>query len=300
MGRRPEPIPVPDEYKYLVPDETHRFWIKGEPLGYVIRNGFLKLLEWFVDREPELAVKLKKLGYSEEDACGLAAEAGQLEVLLWLRMGRSRWDETIRGRAIKGGHPKVVFWALVTEPISFSVRYSEFSLVAGKSGDPKMVEAVLHGPSEGLRYNIGLELCFVGAASRGHLDLLKWLKDNHGLPTGIQVRERTCNAAIKGGHLPVLEWMVQNGLDAWPMGSSYHAAKTGRKDLVVFLLEHGHREFGTMTCAGAAESGNLDLLIYLREELGVPWGVDTCSCAVKSGNLDMLKWARDSGCPLTD
>ena len=47
--------------------------------------------------------------------------------------------------------------------------------------------------------------CFA-AADHGHLDVLKWLREN-----GCPWDEETCAYAARGGHLEVLKWARENG-----------------------------------------------------------------------------------------
>ena len=47
------------------------------------------------------------------------------------------------------------------------------------------------------------------AASRGHLEVLKWLREN-----GCEWNSSTCNNAALEGHLEVLKWAHENGIVA--------------------------------------------------------------------------------------
>ena len=75
-----------------------------------------------------------------------------------------------------------------------------------------------------------------GAAARGDVEMLKWLRAK-----GCPWDEGTCAAAAYGGHLEVLKWLRAGGCpwDNW-------------------------------TCAYAAEGGNLEVPKWLRAE-GCPW-----------------------------
>ena len=86
-------------------------------------------------------------------------------------------------------------------------------------------------------------------ALRGHLDVLKWARQN-----GCEWDEETCRAAALGGHLEVLKWARQNGCP-WD----------GR------------------TCWAAAYGGHLEVLRWLRQN-GCPWDEVTCSSAALGGH----------------
>ena len=56
--------------------------------------------------------------------------------------------------------------------------------------------------------------CSEAAASEGHLDVLKMiLRNENRNPTWIGWKTSTCANAARGGHLEVLKWLRENG---WP------------------------------------------------------------------------------------
>ena len=89
------------------------------------------------------------------------------------------------------------------------------------------------------------------AAEHGHLDVLKWARDN-----GCPWDEKTCYRAAKHGHLEVLKWARENGCP-WNEG----------------------------TCAGAAEGGHLEMLKWAREN-GCPMDEDTRKIAASMGYVE--------------
>ena len=125
-----------------------------------------------------------------------------------------------------------------------------------KSDNIKLLKILLnHNPIYG-------KYITYGAASNGHLDVLKWAREN-----GCKWNSLTCAYAAENGHLNVLKWARENGC-----------------------------EWDSSTCKCAAQNGNLDVLKWAREN-GCKWDSWTCKFADGNGHLDVLKWARENGCP---
>ena len=100
------------------------------------------------------------------------------------------------------------------------------------------------------------------AASRGHLEILKWAHSN-----GCPWDRWTCMNASENGHLEVLEWAISQKCpwDEW-------------------------------TCYYAAENNHLNILEWAHSN-GCPWDEWTCVSAAENGHLEVLMWAIENGCP---
>ncbi len=72
------------------------------------------------------------------------------------------------------------------------------------------------------------------AALCGHLELLKWLRDNGGCPWGIM----TCENAAEGGHLELLKWVRNEGCP-WDKRVCSYAAKGGYLELLKWAKDNG-------------------------------------------------------------
>jgi len=64
------------------------------------------------------------------------------------------------------------------------------------------------------------------AAQRGHLEVLKWAREN-----GCPWYEKTCAYAAAGGHLEVLKWARANGCP-WDERTCTHAAEGGHLEVL--------------------------------------------------------------------
>ena len=107
------------------------------------------------------------------------------------------------------------------------------------------------------------ETCYF-AAQFGHLNVLKWCRDN-----GCPWDERTCAAAAENGHLEVLQWC---------------------------RLPVNACRWDKNTCRCAARNGHLEVLQWCRKH-GCPWDNDTCLFAARGGHLNVLQWCIENGCP---
>lgn len=101
------------------------------------------------------------------------------------------------------------------------------------------------------------------AACNGRVDTIEWMCSTYGVKPTCE----TFAAAVEGGSLPVLTW----------------------------LLEHDC-PWGARTCAQAAWMGNLKVLKWLREN-GCPWDHRTREMAMMRSKQEVLTWANDNGCP---
>ena len=129
----------------------------------------------------------------------------------------------------------------------------------------------------------------VAAAREGHLDVLKYLHENH-----CPWDEWTCARAAEGGHLDVLEYLHEKGCP-WNRRTCELAALRGHLEVLEYLHEKGC-PWNERTCTSAAVRGHLEVLKYAHEK-GCPWDEETCSGAALGGHLEVLQYAYEKGCP---
>jgi hypothetical protein len=127
------------------------------------------------------------------------------------------------------------------------------------------------------------------AASGGHLETLRWLRQN-----GCPWREPACAFAAWDGHLETLRWLRENGCP-WDQRTCSCAASGGHLGVLEWARENGC-PWGKGTCQAAAKGGHLEVLQWLRRN-GCPWDEETCAWAASGGHLETLRWARENGCP---
>jgi len=127
------------------------------------------------------------------------------------------------------------------------------------------------------------------AGMNGHLKVLQWLRAN-----GCPWNSDTCAYAALNGHLDVLKWARENGCD-WDIWTCANAALNGHLEVLKWARKNGC-EWNSWTCTKAAFNGHLEVLKWAREN-GCDWNSNTCTKAVLNGHLEVLKWARENGCP---
>ena len=94
------------------------------------------------------------------------------------------------------------------------------------------------------------------AALNGHLEILKWAREN-----GCPWDSNTCANAALNGHLEVLKWARENGC---PWDSA--------------------------TCTYAAENGHLEVLVWAQEN-GCPWDYEKClNIAKQMNHTAIIDW----------
>ena len=166
--------------------------------------------------------------------CSTAADAGQLEVLKWLRSNNCPWDKETCNRAVTGGYLEVLQWVrqegcpwdgttslraaacgrleifkwVIQEGCPWTK--DAFSVAAGCGHCPIIEFAVQNN------YELDLLGCLRGATKWGYLTVLEYLNQSHSWVTNIsrEVAEELCFSAILGGYENIILWFKTNSL-AW-------------------------------------------------------------------------------------
>ncbi|KAL6045268.1 Ankyrin repeat domain-containing protein [Balamuthia mandrillaris] len=280
----------------------------------------------------------------DEHACAAAAAHGHLEVLKWLHAHGCPWTEDTTDAAAEQGHFGVLKWAyehgcainwewifhyaarrankamLEWAKKTSKIRPSEVCMDLSYAGD---VELLCWARAKGFPFEPVFDQSPCGAAAaEGHLDVLKWLRENDcpwydthavaqaAVSGGLQVLQwlqeaqgelfdsnslsGVCTVAATQGKLKIVQWAFENG------GSLSHqvidkAATGGHLELIKWARENGCL-WTPSAAANAAQMGHLETLKWLHEN-GCPWNEKTCIKAARNGHLEILKWARSQGCP---
>ncbi|ATZ81196.1 ankyrin repeat domain-containing protein [Bodo saltans virus] len=127
------------------------------------------------------------------------------------------------------------------------------------------------------------------AASKGHLECLKYAHEN-GCPCDIN----TCLNAAYYGQLECLKYAHENGCP-WNANTCLYAAQNGHLECLKYAHDNGC-PWNKWTCEIAAQNGHLECLKYLHEN-GCHWSKDTYRFAKRNGHLECVQYARENGCP---
>ena len=76
--------------------------------------------------------------------------------------------------------------------------------------------------------------CAEGAAQRGHLEVLQWLRANHCPWNSVKV----CASAARGGQLAALQWLRATGCD-WDAHVCFEAIRKGDVEMLRWARENG-------------------------------------------------------------
>jgi hypothetical protein len=128
------------------------------------------------------------------------------------------------------------------------------------------------------------------SVENGHLNVVIWLHEQ-----GIEILETgNCSHAASAGHLHVLQWLRANECP-WDTQTCEHAAEGGHLHILQWARANGCLcDENTCTCAAA--EGDLPMLQWASAN-DCPWDASTCYWAARNGHLHVLQWAIDNGCP---
>ena len=132
-----------------------------------------------------------------------------------------------------------------------------------------------------------------GAALGGHLDLLKWLRQE-----GFPWDHSTCYAAAESGNLELFNWVVENKC-MWHKYTSNAAALGGNIEIFKYAYKRKindpyYEDDYDLSYNGLIKNGdcNLEMTIWLHENGYLFDGLSelsTCTAAA-NGDLELLKW----------
>ena len=129
------------------------------------------------------------------------------------------------------------------------------------------------------------------AASLGGKRQLKW-----AMQTKCPMGRWTVSAAVRFGDVDILKAGKIFGCPpSQNARASCLAARSGRVDILEWLLENDHPWDATV-CTAAAQGGQLACLKWLRDK-GCPWDEATFKAASKRKDSEMLQWLSKNGCP---
>lgn len=99
--------------------------------------------------------------------------------------------------------------------------------------------------------------------------------------------------AIRGGHLPLLQWLLSNGYPYYPI-ISREAVQYGQMEILKWL----HLTFGLheKICAIAAEYGQLEMLVWTHG-VGYALTIEILIHSMKGSHYAIMDWAMTNDCP---
>jgi hypothetical protein len=131
------------------------------------------------------------------------------------------------------------------------------------------------------------------AAEQGNLEMVKYCIANE-----CPIDESACAFAASNGHLEVLKYLREEGKAPWDSRTAAWAAENGHLHILEYLVERKFDKYNEWACTLAAKYGYLDCLKYLHETAKAPWDSWGVFWAHKNNHLQCLQYLRDNNCPL--
>ena len=131
------------------------------------------------------------------------------------------------------------------------------------------------------------------AARQGNLEMVKYCVANE-----CPIDEWACTCAAENGHLEVLKYLREEVKAPWGWGTAAWAAQNGHLHILEYLVERKFDEYDHWACQWAAENGHLDCLKYLHETAKAPWDDFAVREAHKKNQTECLQYLLDNNCPL--
>ena len=131
------------------------------------------------------------------------------------------------------------------------------------------------------------------AAEHGNLEMVKYCVANE-----CPIDEMACAWAADGGHLEVLKYLREEAKAPWGEYTATWAAENGHLHILEYLVERKFVEYVEYACEYAAKFGHLDCLKYLRETAKAPWDEEAVREAHENNRIECLQYLLDNDCPL--
>ncbi len=205
----------------------------------------------FLARNPDKREISKYIIGWNGEACNIAAERGNLDILRFLIEHDCPIDEQAASGAAKHDHFDCLKYL-----VNNGAPYDESIFInAAGSGNMEMIEWTLQF------YTIKEwgEVACVKAAKNGHIPVMKLFFDS-----GIERILRICNGAAKGNQWPALEYAHEEGCP-WDTSTCVVAAIQGSLQCLQELHEHGC-PWDVYTLRGAIEGDSMSCFVYAYEQ----------------------------------
>ena len=131
------------------------------------------------------------------------------------------------------------------------------------------------------------------AASQGNLEILKYCVANE-----CPINEDACAFAADRGHLECLKYLREEVKAPWDFRTANRAAANGHLHTLEYLVERKFDNYIEKPCEYAATLGHLDCLKYLHETAKAPCDSRAVRKARENGSDECFHYLLDNNCPL--
>jgi hypothetical protein len=134
------------------------------------------------------------------------------------------------------------------------------------------------------------------AAEQGNLEMVKYCVANE-----CPIDEDACAYAARNGHLEVLKYLREEVKAPWGWETATRAAGNGHLHILEYLVERKYNKYYYyLACERAAENGHFDCLKYLHETAKAPWDKEAVRAAHENKHPECLQYCLDNDCPLSE
>jgi hypothetical protein len=131
------------------------------------------------------------------------------------------------------------------------------------------------------------------AAEQGNLEMVKYCVANE-----CPINEYACAKAAGNGHLEVLKYLREEAKAPWGSRTASLPANNGHLHILEYLVERKYDKYSEEACRNAAENGHLDCLKYLHETAKAPWDYRAVYWAHENKHTECLQYLLDNNCRL--
>lgn len=282
------------------------------PLWIACARGHLAMAKWLVSNGA-----IHTLDRNSQSPFSVACQRGHFLTAKWLfdqfdinindqdMYARERDNATALWYAAKSGTPETAEW-LIAQGANLNIRdYHGISPIHAACRENHPVAEVLlaHGCALGFTDIMG-QTELDAACSSGNLALVQKLVKLGSSPL------RTI-AACRGGHLPIVEWLVSQGVplqpDSYKRTPIWHASITGHVEMVEWLSSRGEsinaadKDKQTPLFA-AVQTQRYDTVKWLLDrdavKTGDIYGRSPMNVACTVGDLRIAQLLHQAGCPI--
>ena len=136
------------------------------------------------------------------------------------------------------------------------------------------------------------------AALQGNMEMVKYCVANE-CPINEMACVSVCACAASKGHLEMLKYLHEEVKAPGDSDTASYAASNGRLHILEYLVERKYDGYDERACENAAMNGHLDCLKYLRETAKVPWNSGAFASVTHANrHPECVRYLLDNNCPL--
>lgn len=286
---------------------NHNYKISDDTFRYAIKN-----------RNKEMIIWLRLVDCpTPENACTIAAEVNDFELLKWLRHHKYSFSYFTANAAIKNNNFEMLKWLIQN---NCTEKTHQCVSTAEQIGNIEIFKWLIENGSTTKKVYIA------GLIKHNDMDLIHWAIDHH-----CQININSCCEAIKYGYSEMLQWIIDNYESSinikknsnrllqaiiqydrieilkWAFNTlpikydskivSEELMKYHRFDMSKWIYKNGHN-IGYI-CENAAKYNHLEILIWCRKKsiFSTYWDKEVCRLAIEHKHFHILKWLIENGCP---